>query len=235
MMNRALLAHHYEIRDWSIPKGYLCPPVPGRADYIHYLADLIEGKREARVLDVGTGANCIYPLIGHQSYGWKFVGSEIDSRAIESAEKIIEANPSLEVEIILQENDHAFFQGIINRSDHFHLTMCNPPFYMNAQEAAQHNRRKVINLKGKKAPRNRNFGGQAKELWCQGGELRFISQMIEESAQFRNQVGWFTCLVSKGEHLAPLKKKLAGIGTRETRIVDMAQGQKRSRFIAWRF
>lgn len=37
-----------------------------------------------------------------------------------------------------------------------------------------------------------NFGGQQQELWCEGGEVAFITQMIAESQQFGRQVKWFT-------------------------------------------
>lgn len=40
-LNRALLAHFYGVRHWDIPPGYLCPPIPGRADYVHTAADLL--------------------------------------------------------------------------------------------------------------------------------------------------------------------------------------------------
>jgi len=40
-LNKALLKHHYGIEHWLIPEGYLCPPIPGRADYIHHIADLL--------------------------------------------------------------------------------------------------------------------------------------------------------------------------------------------------
>ena len=104
-LNKALLISYYGIRYWDIPKQYLCPPIPGRADYIHYIADLIqpdrvandlqteeedanEQKTKCRCLDVGVGANCIYPIIGHTEYGWTFVGSDIDPVSIENARKI---------------------------------------------------------------------------------------------------------------------------------------------------
>ena len=236
MLNRALLAHHYDIEGWSIPEGYPSPSVPERADYIHYLADLVGEKKTTRVLDVGTGANCIYPIIGCRSYDWKFTASEIDPRAVESAQKIVEKNNTLDVEIKHQENDHRFFESIIGRGEHFHLTLCNPPFHMDAQEAQQGGSgRKVVNLAGRKGPRTRHSGVPSNGLWCQGGELRFISQMIEESAQFGNQVGWFTCIVARADHLVPLKRKLAGISTAETRVIEMGRGKARSRFIAWRF
>src|SRR3954469_11654764 len=67
-LNRALLKHHYGVAHWTIPAGYLCPPVPGRADYVHRLADLLATSTsnviprgpKTVVLDIGVGANCIY-------------------------------------------------------------------------------------------------------------------------------------------------------------------------------
>src|SRR5690606_29077932 len=90
VFNRALLAQLYGIHHWDIPPGYLCPPVPGRADYLHGLADLLAEDHDGeiprgaaiRALDVGCGANCIYPLLGHTDYGWHFVGSDIDPTAV---------------------------------------------------------------------------------------------------------------------------------------------------------
>ena len=41
MLNKALLKQHYGINNWEIPEGYLCPPIPSRADYLHYIADLL--------------------------------------------------------------------------------------------------------------------------------------------------------------------------------------------------
>ncbi len=76
-LNKALLAHFYAVKNWDIPDGFLCPPVPGRADYIHHLADLLGETSgtipaNASILDIGVGANCIYPLIGVHEYGWRF-------------------------------------------------------------------------------------------------------------------------------------------------------------------
>ncbi len=89
MLNRALLMHHYQVVKWDIPPNYLCPPIPGRADYIHHIADLLASSNDGeipkgsavRCLDIGVGANCIYPLIGEREYGWSFIGTEIDPKA----------------------------------------------------------------------------------------------------------------------------------------------------------
>ena len=113
-LNKALLLHYYELGYWDIPQGYLCPPIPGRADYIHNVADLLALNNGAeaptgasiRCLDVGVGANCIYPIIGVKEYGWSFVGSDVDPAALASAQQIITENLILKdkVELRLQKN-----------------------------------------------------------------------------------------------------------------------------------
>lgn len=232
-LNAALLADAYGLRGWDLPAGHLCPPIPGRSDYIHHLADLLELRRGAdvRVLDVGTGASVIYPLIGACEYGWSFVGAEVDAASLRWAQK----NAKLvgQIELRRQNNAANCFRGIIRPGEHYAVTMCNPPFHANAVEAAAGTRRKQQNL-GLKS-QALNFGGTASELWCEGGELGFIRRMIAESREFAAQCGWFTTLVSKSEHLPRFEKALRTAQAAEVRILEMAQGQKKSRVLAWRF
>lgn len=244
-LNRALLAEAYVIRGWDIPAGSLCPPIPGRADYLHHLADLLADGNggtiprgpAVRVLDIGTGASVIYPLVGHREYGWSFVGSDIGDAALASAARILAANPGLESAIDLrrQADRNAVFTGIVRPGECFDLTLCNPPFHgslREAREAAQTKWRKL----GRGAPGQvRNFGGQGAELWCEGGEGAFVRRMIEEAAAFAPQVRWFTTLVSSSANLPGLQRALRQAGAAEIRTVPMAQGQKQSRFLAWTF
>ncbi len=236
-LNQALLKHSYGLSHWDIPLGYLCPPIPGRSDYIHHLADLISLRRGStvRVLDIGTGANCIYPLIGASEYGWSFVGVEVDPIALYWAKKLVAANPSVAslIECRQQKSAMQCFQGIILPDERFDLTMCNPPFHASAAEAAAGTQRKLRNLGVKNEVLN--FGGKAGELWCEGGELSFIRRMIEESVAFAHSCGWFTTLVSKSEHLPRLEKTLRQVKATDVKIIDMAQGQKKSRILAWTF
>ncbi len=245
-LNKALLAHFYKIKYWNIPEGYLCPPIPGRADYIHYAADLLAscneqtiptGKR-VKVLDIGVGANCVYPIIGHQEYGWSFVGSEIDPMAIKSAQKIINVNVCLQkaLEVRLQTNKVAVFKDIIHREERFDLTICNPPFHASAATALAGSQRKVRNLGNKNYIKpTLNFGGQASELWTEGGEVGFITKMIEESKLFAKQCNWFTTLISKSENLPAIYAMLERAGAVETRTNNMNTGNKVSRIVAWTF
>ncbi|WP_350238308.1 23S rRNA (adenine(1618)-N(6))-methyltransferase RlmF [Pectobacterium colocasium] len=241
-LNQALLQHFYQIEHWTIPDGFLCPPIPGRADYIHHLADLLAEDnrsvvpREASVLDIGCGANCIYPLIGHREYGWRFTGSEINPLAMKAANQTIEANPGLNRAIRLrrQKSSKAILAGIIHKNDTFDAVMCNPPFHASAEDARQGTQRKLHNLGlDKRSPLN--FGGQQDELWCEGGESAFIGQMIKESASFARQCLWFTSLVSRKENLPEIYRALEAVDAEKVRTIDMAQGQKQSRFVAWSF
>lgn len=234
-LNRAILAKYYDIQFWDIPPQALTPPVPGRADYIHYIADLV-GCEGVRCLDVGVGANCIYPIIGHIEYGWEFVGSDIERSSVENAQLIVDSNPSLKgaVELRLQSNPNNIFEGVIRRDERFDVTICNPPFHDSSKSAERGAKRKLRNLKGGKGA-ELNFGGRANELWCDGGERRFIGQMITESQRFKTNVKWFTSLVSNEDNLGALLRAARNLGVRETKVIDMAQGNKRSRILAWRW
>ncbi len=242
-LNAALLKHFYGISHWDIPEGYLCPPVPGRADYIHYLADLLAESNGAevptgrgiKVLDVGVGANCIYPIVGHQEYGWTFVGSDIDRTALKTAQQIVAANKELQgaIQIRLQEHKPQILKGIINAGEQFDLTMCNPPFHASAEEAAAGAGRKLRNL-GKHS-KVLNFGGQQVELWCPGGEQAFVRKMVFESAELPKARTWYTSLVSKSSNLPGIFNALEKVKATSMRSIEMAQGQKVSRFVAWNF
>lgn len=248
LLNKALLLQFYRINYWDIPKDYLCPPIPGRADYIHYLADLLaqdnHGKipkgRGIRVLDIGIGANVIYPIIGHAEYGWSFIGSDINQKVIKLAKQIAQANGNLSsaLECRWQKDNQHIFKNIINHHERFALTLCNPPFHGSLSEAQAATQRKLFNLGKSFDPAKQpmqNFGGQNSELWCKGGEVAFIGKMIQESTLYKQHCLWFSSLVSKKDSLAIIKRKLKQINAQDVITVPMAQGQKISRFIAWSF
>ncbi len=256
-LNQALLKYHYGIAFWELPEGYLCPPVPGRADYVHHLADLLTETagiktppkgRQLRGLDIGAGANGIYPLLASREYGWKMLGSDIDPLSVQAATLVAQSNPAVKglIEYRLQPDAENIFKGLLTANDVFDFTMCNPPFHASAEEAQAGSLRKVANLSRKKSSGAGkssgaagavplNFGGQNNELWCKGGEAEFIGRMIRETRAFAGQCLWFTSLVSKQENLPRLKQQLKKAGAVQVRVIEMAQGQKSSRFIAWTF
>lgn len=256
LLNKALLAHHYAVTQWDIPSGYLCPPIPGRADYIHRLAELLSKEcktlkhNQVRALDIGVGANCIYPIVGATQYGWHYVGSDVDAVSVDNSNQIAAQNSVLNgrVECRLQSDSRHFFKGIIAENEFYELTTCNPPFHKSLEEAQQGTERKIKNLSANKGKRGQssgqikaksspilNFGGQKAELWCPGGEAAFIKNMAFESRDFANQVLWFSTLISKKDNVRWMRKNLEKAGAKEVQIVEMSQGQKISRFIAWSF
>ncbi len=246
-LNRALLKTQYGIAHWDLPEGYLCPPIPGRADYLHGLADLLAESNAGRIprgaairaLDIGTGANLIYPLLGHREYGWRFVGSDIDATALRAAAAIVDANGFRNaIELRHQQDSVRIFDGLLNDDEMFDITLCNPPFHASAADAARGSQRKWRNLGRADAARGSarlNFGGQSTELWCPGGEASFVRRMIRESAQLSTRVYWFSTLIAKSEHLADVRKQLKQANAQEVREIAMAQGNKQSRFVAWTF
>ena len=245
-LNKALLISHYGLDYWDIPDGFLCPPIPGRADYIHHIADILAESNDGAFvkgeqitcLDIGVGANCVYPIIGNSAYGWSFIATDIDSKGIEAAQKIVTSNPSLhgKVEFRLQPKPEHIFSGILNSNEKVDLTICNPPFHATQAEAEAGTLRKLSNLKKKRVKKAElNFSGQGGELWTDGGEKRFVLNMINESAQFPKNSAWYSTLVSKQSNLGSFFDRLEKVGVIKHKTTPMGQGNKLSRIIAWTF
>lgn len=245
-LNKALLKHNYNIIRWEIPTGYLCPPIPGRADYIHNIADLLASCNINKIpkgslikcLDIGVGANCIYPIIGTKEYGWSFVGSDTDTVAVQSAKTIINHNEFLidKIDIRTQTNSNNFFKGIIQKDEYFDITICNPPFHASVGEAKKGTLRKLRNLSNKRVTKQTlNFGGQNSELWCAGGEKNFIHNMIQQSREYSKACFWFSTLVSKESNLKNIYKALLNVNVETFKTLEMSHGNKVSRIVAWTF
>ena len=245
-LNKALLKQYYSVEYWDIPTGYLCPPIPGRADYIHHIADLLASHNGGKIptgytikcMDIGVGASCVYPIIGNKEYGWSFIGSDIDPVALESASKILKNNHFLQrnIELRFQENPKDIFHGIMERTEPVDLTICNPPYHASMEEAQEGTLKKLSSLNHKKITTpTLNFGGQSNELWCEGGEVRFVLDMIRQSKQFASNCFWFSTLLSKQSHLDVIKDALKATGAVEVKVIPMGQGTKISRIVAWTF
>ena len=246
MLYKSLLIHYYGLSFWDIPSGYLCPPIPGRADYIHHIADLLSSSNSGKIpignsikcLDIGVGANCVYPIIGNKEYGWSFIGSDIDQIALDAANKIITSNPSLagNIEVRLQTKSFDIFSGVLKKNELIDLSICNPPFHGSQEESQAGTLRKLSNLKNKKITKPElNFGGKEGELWTEGGEKRFILRMIRQSKRFGKSCCWFSTLVSKQSNLKHIYKELDEIMAEEYKTIPMGQGNKTSRIVAWTF
>lgn len=265
-LNAALLQHHYGILNWDIPEGALCPPIPGRVDYIHYVAKLLESTEpgtmlpsapsKINLLDIGTGANGIYSLLACKIYGWHCVASDINIQSLKNVADIVKKNSTLKdrIELRVQHDKNHIFKGVIQAGEYFHISVCNPPFHASLSEAVKSSQRKISNLsRNREEPVNedsnpkfnsryllttsvsQNFGGQGAELWCKGGERLFLKKLIRESHFFATQCRWFTSLISKINNVQPAKKLLKKLGATEIREIEMVQGNKITRILAWTF
>lgn len=245
LLNKAILMDFYQILFWNLPIQNLCPPIPGRADYIHYIADLlaemnneiIPTGNKVKVLDVGVGANLIYPIVGIAEYDWQFVGSEINIASLKNAQNIIDNNTVLKNKVTLrkQSNKRNILKNIIEESDFFDVVICNPPFFKSSEEVIAKTTRKLKNLGRDTTKPIQNFRGKDNELWYEGGEKTFITSYIYESLHFKQKTNWFTTLVSDKTHLKPLIKILEKVSVTDFRVIEMQQGNKTSRILAWKF
>lgn len=235
-LNSALLVTYYNINHWDFPDENLCPPIPGRVDYIHHLADLLNTSKNKviTILDIGTGASCIYPILGNTEYGWKFVATDIDNNSLENAQKII-SNNNLDDAITLrhQNNKDNILTGIITENDSFSASMCNPPFYASQYEAIEANARKLKGLGIETTARN--FSGMQNELWYKGGEKAFLHNYLYQSSLFKTNCKWYTSLVSKKENVESMYASLKKLGATEIKTIPMHQGNKVTRIVAWSF
>jgi len=238
LLNKALLSNYYGIKNWNFPDTNLCPPIPGRADYIHYMSDLLGKNIDITCLDIGVGSNCIYPILGISEYQWNFIASEVNADAIACAKEIIKVNPTLKgkVKFRLQKDENKIFKGIIKPKDKIDVSICNPPFHASKKEALKGSMRKVRNLTGKRSKKIQlNFSGMVNELICEGGEKQFIQNMIAESVNYAENCLWFTTLVSNEKNLNRIYSSLEKIKASEVKTINMGTGNKITRIVAWTF
>ncbi|MEY8847602.1 23S rRNA (adenine(1618)-N(6))-methyltransferase RlmF [Psychroserpens sp. XS_ASV72] len=238
-LNTALLKQYHNVEYWEFPDQNLCPPIPGRLEYILLLNDLLKSsglEKEIKVLDIGTGATCIYPLLGYSEFGWTFLASEVDKKALANANQIIQKN-GLEayIELRLQSKNDAILEGVLLPNERLTATMCNPPFFKNEKEAIESNQQKLKGL-GKEAKTiQRNFSGTSSELWYPGGEKAFLHNYLFQSSKLKEHFFWYTSLVSKKEHIKSMKISLEKLNATEFKVIEFSLGHKKSRVVAWSF
>ena len=76
-VTKAILKHYFHIQ-WDCPPLNLCPRVPSRLNYLLWIYLKLSHITISTVLDVGTGATLIYPLLGHALFKWHFIATELN-------------------------------------------------------------------------------------------------------------------------------------------------------------
>ncbi|KAJ1813488.1 hypothetical protein LPJ75_003168, partial [Coemansia sp. RSA 2598] len=233
-LNRALLSVYFGL-DVTLPQDSLCPKVANRLNYVCWIKNSIGRDfplEPLRGLDVGTGASCIYPLLGARVLkDCSFVATDINAESVRTAVANVERNGLLErIQVYLNSDsktklplDRADFPGI-----KFTFSMCNPPFYSSEEE-----REALRNAKAK-APSLSTLA-KTDELFTEGGEERFLSDMADESKVFGDRIAWYTTMVGKKRTLGTLKAKLATLGAKQIREGTLVQGRTSRWVVAWSF
>lgn len=187
LMTKSILNYYFNIKYYDIPKGFLIPPVPSRLNYLNLINELIKDIEKENIIgvDIGTGANIIYPILGNSIYSWKFICSEINNESYNNAKLILQKNNLEEnINLIKQENKNNIFVSIINQENKYTFSMCNPPYYDYEQE---------IKIEDKKRDTEYNFD----EVYYEKGELGFFERYFEESICYKKNIFLFTILIGK--------------------------------------
>ena len=203
LMDKSILNYYFNIKYYYIPKGFLIPPIPSRINYINLInsiiAKLIKDIDIKNIIgiDIGTGANIIYPILGYSIYKWKFICTEINKEAYNNAKLILQKN-NLEnnINIIKQNNKDNIFISILNRENKYIFSMCNPPYYNYENE---------IKLEDKKRDNEYNFD----EIYYKNGEYGFFQRYFEESICYKNNVFLYTILIGKKINAENIYDKLS--------------------------
>ncbi|GJQ09286.1 hypothetical protein GpartN1_g1077.t1 [Galdieria partita] len=223
-LTRAIFLHEFGLQ-WSIPPGHLCPAIPSRLEYLCWIEALLKYENilqpPIRGLDIGTGANCVYPLLGAKLLGFHFIATEVDEESYQGALKnVLDNNLSSQVEV-RKVSQGQILRGIVKGTDSFHFAMCNPPFFSDMSEASVHPFRVKT--------------GDERQMVTSGGEVSFIAQMAEESVEFSQNIRWFTSLVGRKKDLGILQRYIQENITTEVRRTCLKQGRTSRWIIAWSF
>jgi 23S rRNA A1618 N6-methylase RlmF len=230
-VTQVLLRHDFHL-EFDMPLNHLCPPVPQRLNYIHWVADLLgimtkEDARNAQVrgIDVGTGASAIFPLLGYATYGWRFLGTEIDPESVASAQANIDRNKLGEKITVrhVASSENIFTDVILPSDGTFDFTLCNPPFFSSLSQTGLHPSRSASATPG--------------ELVCEGGEEAFVERMIRQSKRLERRVRWFTTMLGRKSSLKTLLALLRSpeISALVVDQTEFLQGQQARYGLAWSF
>ncbi|XP_056329744.1 RNA N6-adenosine-methyltransferase mettl16 [Danio aesculapii] len=216
----------------EIPLERLIPTVPLRLNYIHWVEDLIGGQgNPQRGIDIGTGASCIYPLLGATMNGWFFLATEVDDICFNYAKKNVEQNHLAElIKVVKVPQKTLLMDALKEESIVYDFCMCNPPFFANQLEA------KGVNSRNSRRPppSSINTGGVT-EIMAEGGELEFVKRIIHDSLQLKKRLRWYSCMLGKKCSLAPLKDELRKQGVAKVTHTEFCQGRTMRWALAWSF
>lgn len=234
----AILRVEHGVAGWDVPRGHLVPTATNRTRYLEWLEKLYrlsspseacgdENAGVARVLDVGTGASVIYPLLGASTFGWRFVGTDVTDEALESARENLRKNPHLEPLIEIRDardedgSRDRILRGVVEEGERFTFCMCNPPFFESMEDAG-------LNP-------NTACGGTEIEMVCPGGEEAFVKRMFADSLEMKESIHWFTTMCGKKSTMTKMRSLFHATRVPAVRTTELVHGKTSRWCIAWSF
>ncbi|XP_023015508.2 U6 small nuclear RNA (adenine-(43)-N(6))-methyltransferase [Leptinotarsa decemlineata] len=217
----------------NIPLNKLIPTIPLRLNYILWLEDLlsfIKTEEQVRGIDIGTGASCVYPLLAARKNNWFMLATEVDEASATIARSNVEENKLLNLITVLKVEKDCLLQEVVH-DEEYDFCMCNPPFFGSTQEL--HPSFKSRNLSRPK-PKN-SFCASVNEVVVQGGEIDFITRLINESKQLGKKVKIYTTMMGHKRSLPQLKKLLREAKVCSFKDTEFCQGNTTRWGLAWTF
>ncbi|KAF9153305.1 Methyltransferase-like protein 16 [Linnemannia schmuckeri] len=217
--------------DLEIPLDSLCPPIPNRLNYICWIEDLldIDSTKDIHGIDIGTGASCIYPLLGcSRNMHWKMVATDIDDRSISFADSNVKRNHLDNAIRIIKNNSTDIFLALLFKDpeQRYDFCMCNPPFYKDEQDIQD-------SLEGKEGQASAVCNGTINEMITAGGETQFVKQMVDESIVHGQRIRWYTSMLGKRSSVDTVIAYLKEKKILNYTLTTFRQGRTRRWAIAW--
>ncbi|KAJ4213557.1 hypothetical protein NW759_010977 [Fusarium solani] len=220
----------------ELPDDRLCPPVTNRHNYVLWLKGLLDSTSYEKPgsklvgLDIGTGASCIYPLLGCAQRPWEFIATDIDAKSLEHARKNVALNKlDHRIKVVERKTTDAIIPLDDLNVDKIDFTMTNPPFYKSAQEM-------IKSAEQKSRPPFTACTGAKVEMVTEGGEVAFVDRILKESLKLRERVRWYTAMFGFLTSLVDFIAKLCEQGIDNYAVTEFVQGSKTRRWaIAWSF
>ncbi|XP_021286006.1 methyltransferase-like protein 16 homolog [Herrania umbratica] len=270
-LSHVLLLHDHGLH-WWIPDGQLCPTVPNRSNYIHWIEDLLSSDiipktnsngDNVRGFDIGTGANCIYPLLGASLLGWSFVASDMTDVALEWAERNVKSNPHISelIEIrnarcspnnptpeglnngesVYSEEGEGLLSSSIGMPASEDKSYHGPPILLDVVRDGERfdfcmcNPPFFESIEEAGLNPKTSCGGTLEEMVCPGGEKAFITRIIEDSVVLKQSFRWYTSMVGRKVNLKFLISKLREVGVTIVKTTEFVQGHTCRWGLAWSF
>ncbi|CAH8846338.1 unnamed protein product [Trichobilharzia szidati] len=243
-LSKALLLKDFNL-NVEFPGDRLIPTVPLRLNYILWLEDLLKDLQKfsepIKILDIGVGASCIYPLLGARKNSWKFFGTETDMRNYSLAKENVDRNHmSDDIKLFHIAENSSSLDAVFGSNNsgkeagsttYLHAVMANPPFFSDASDAVGS---KTCRSLGRPPPKTVSSAARH-ESQTTGGEVYYCMRLIRDSLRYSTRVGVFTIMLGKKSSVPVVRRILYKLKITQISVYEMCQGRIMRWGVAWTF